>query len=246
MEEITQPTPATNENLNPHKGLNLLKIGFIAVLLLFLSSAFLSIYLLITNTELKNQLDELKEPTNTTNNNVFAPPDSTLKETETIDPGTPSHIIMEDWTVYIDPYDKFEITNPGEWLLFTNDYKDYLGEISRLMNFRHKTDERPVDTGFYIRRLKNPKYETLKEMCDENEFNDEISGIYCSDNIVSIKVIIGSTEWEKFEDGAIDIVPGRKIILSTYHNNKIFFIVDNGGYGFEKISEVLSTFRPIE
>ncbi len=146
--------------------------------------------------------------------------------------------VKEEWETYVSPEYNYIISNPGDWILYINDFAN--SDIS----LRLKSDSTPTRHGFSIAVFERPKYTTMKEMCDNGEIN-ESTGILCSKEISTSLTKIGTTSWERISDDSIGVVPNFNIVLSTFHDNKIFYVVSEG-YSIEQISEVLESFRFIK
>lgn len=219
-------------------GFNKWKLGLILIFALLLLILGIVIYWMNVDAGLKTQVETKsipKEPPKTSTE--LSSPDTISDEPKNIGTytGVPSGIyVLEEWETYKDSRYGFEITNPGDWVLCLNDYP------ASYINLRRKTDEVPAQHGFSIDVLENPNYQTLLELCEMGVFNEN-DGFLCKNNITSTKTMIGTVEWEKVENGSIGVVPSFEVILGTYHDNKFFYVVDEG-YGIDEIGEILSSF----
>jgi len=197
---------------------NLTNLVFGTILILAILILGFSFYSRKVNTEKGNpELKNQSEPENTI----------TYKE-------TPNADISENLETYKNDRYGFEITNLNDWVIYVDNTETFY------INLRYKTDKVPARHGFSIHILENPKYQTLKDLCNMGAFN-EASGFLCRKNITSTKITIGNIEWERVEKGSIGVVPSFEVILGTLHDNKFFYIVDEG-YGFDEISKVLTSF----
>lgn len=159
------------------------------------------------------------------------------KDTVTIEESVAEKSVMTDWETYASPTYNYEISNPGDWILTVNNL------ANSDINLRLNSDGVPARSGFSIAIIENPKYKTMKEMCDNGEFNEN-TGILCSDEITQATTTIGEIAWEKIEGDSIGVIPSFNVVLSTYYMNNIYYVVSEG-YSIEQISEVLKSFSYI-
>lgn len=209
----------------------------IAAIIIFVFAWQFKVQQIIPSKRTNNTHQTLKDKKQETSANTLSEPDSIANEPKVIgtNPGVKTGIkVINEWNSYEDSKYNFEVKNPGDWILYVNDFEN------SYLNFRLKEDNTPAEHGFSLAVLENTIYTTAKELCESGNSKDE--SILCSEDITTEGVTIGSKTWEKVRAQDIGIIPSGYIALTTYENGNLFYVISEG-YTYEQILEVLQSFK---